>query len=104
MMHDVALPGLPVQLIQCPLCGKRPVPEDVYPYSAPSHWERLRKKGDRAAINEYLVRDRAFFEHGSVDGQRCPAEILPGPALDGPPTEDQVRAKVLELMKLLGLL
>ncbi|MET9892806.1 hypothetical protein ABZZ47_21845 [Streptomyces sp. NPDC006465] len=104
MMYDVALPGLPVQLIQCPLCGKRPVPEDVYPYSAPSRWEKLLKKGDRAAINEYLVTDRAFFGHGSIDGKPCPARILPGPALDGPPTREQLRVKVAELMRLLGLL
>ncbi|PBC61801.1 hypothetical protein BKI49_22680 [Streptomyces sp. Tue6028] len=104
MMHDVALPGLPVQLIQCPLCGKRPDPVDVYPYRAPSRWRGLLEKGDKAAVIEFLRRDRAFFQHGLVEGKRCPADILPGPGLDGPPTREQITARVSALKELLGLL
>ncbi|WP_030316965.1 hypothetical protein [Streptomyces sp. NRRL B-3229] len=102
MMNDVTLPGLPVQLIQCPFCDRFPTPEDVYPRGATDRWEKLLKNADQNAINDYLVKDRAFFEHDLVDGGRCPAEILPGPAFNGI-SRGQALTKAAELMRILGL-
>ncbi|MFF7949894.1 hypothetical protein [Streptomyces griseorubiginosus] len=102
MINDVTLPGLPVQLIQCPICERFPTPEDVYSYGATGRWEKILKTADQHAINDYLVKDRAFFEHDLVNGHRCPAEILPGPALNGI-SPGQALTKAAELMGVLGL-
>lgn len=102
MMYDVALPGLPVQLIQCPVCKQFPDPQDVYPYGATRRWNKLLETADKDAINNYLVKDRVFFKHGPVDGVRCLVDILPGPALNGL-TPSQAETKAADLMKLLGL-
>jgi len=102
VMHDMALPGLPVQLIQCPFCEKLPAPEDVYPHGATRRWEKLLETADKDVINNYLVNDRAFFRHGTVNGGRCPVDILPGPALNGV-SPSQAGVKAADLMRLLGL-
>ncbi|MEV5849341.1 hypothetical protein AB0M32_46015 [Streptomyces sp. NPDC051985] len=81
MMYDVELPGHFLVLVQCPLCGSRPEPEKAYMSTDINRWKGLLASGDMTAVAAYLMEDRQLFEHGMRNGEACPAEPLPGPAL-----------------------
>jgi len=101
-MYDVTLPGVPTELIQCPLCRKRPLEGARYSTNAPRLWQKMLNEQNPETINAYLVQDRSRFQHGDYKGGPCPARILPGPALLRIAGVD-ARLKAEELMRILGL-
>jgi hypothetical protein len=102
-MYDVVLPGVPTELIQCPLCRKRPLKGARYGTNEPRLWQKMLTERNPVTINAYLVQDRSRFQHGDYGDGPCPVRILPGPALLRIAGVD-ARAKAEELMRILGLL
>ncbi|WP_329266532.1 hypothetical protein OIE43_15990 [Streptomyces pseudovenezuelae] len=101
-MYDVVLPGVPTDLIQCPLCRQRPLPRARYGTNEPRRWQKLLEERNPETINAYLVEDRSRFQHGDYNGGPCPVRILPGPSLIRIAGVD-ARAQAEELMRILGL-
>lgn len=101
-MFDIVLPGVPTELIQCPLCRKRPLAGARYGTNEPRHWQRMLNEQNSLTINAYLVEDRSRFQHSNYGDGPCPVQILPGPALIRI-AGDEARARAEELMRILGL-